>query len=95
MLMMIETPRSTLAERVRAALWRGAVAALTAADAVVMGPFRAGEARRVMAALGAMSDRDLRDIGLTRQDLRDASALPATRDPGRLLARRRAARRRW
>ena len=41
-----------------------------------------------------MSDYELRDIGLTRQDLFDATALPLDADPSPLLARRRAARER-
>lgn len=93
MLMMIEKPRSTAAERGLNLARRGALALLAAADAAVMWPFRAAEGRRVMAELGAMSDRDLRDIGLTRQDLRDALALPAAEDPGRLLSARRGMRR--
>jgi hypothetical protein len=35
-----------------------------------------------------MDCRELADIGLTRCDLRDASALPLDRDPGELLAAR-------
>jgi hypothetical protein len=38
-----------------------------------------------------MSDYELRDIGLTRQDVIDVSALPLDEDPTALLARRRAA----
>jgi len=33
-----------------------------------------------------MDCRELADIGLTRCDLRDASAFPLDRDPGKLLA---------
>lgn len=55
-------------------------------------PARVGAARRTMAQLAHMSEYELRDIGLTRQDVADASALPLDEDPSRLLVRRRAAR---
>jgi hypothetical protein len=45
-----------------------------------------------MTALARMSDYELRDIGLTRQDLFDASALPLDADPSAMLVRRRAGR---
>ena len=57
-------------------------------------PARVGAARRTMSQLARMSDYELRDIGLTRQDVSDASALPLDADPSALLARRRAARER-
>jgi uncharacterized protein YjiS (DUF1127 family) len=57
-------------------------------------PVRVGEARRTMTQLARMSDYELRDIGLTRQDVSDATALPLDADPSSLLARRRAARER-
>ncbi len=41
-----------------------------------------------------MDNRELADIGLTRSDLRDASALALDRDPTALLARRARERRR-
>jgi hypothetical protein len=44
-----------------------------------------------MSQLARMSDYELRDIGLTRQDVVDVSALPLDEDPTALLARRRAA----
>jgi hypothetical protein len=47
-----------------------------------------------MTQLARMSEYELRDIGLTRQDVVDASALPLDADPSGLLARRRAARER-
>jgi hypothetical protein len=43
-----------------------------------------------MADLTRMSEYELRDIGLTRQDLSDASALPLDVDPSGLFATRRA-----
>ena len=54
-------------------------------------PARVGAARRAMSQLARMSDYELRDIGLTRQDVVDVSALPLDEDPTRLLACRRAA----
>jgi uncharacterized protein YjiS (DUF1127 family) len=51
-------------------------------------PFRVAAARAAMHQLGAMNDRELADIGLTRQDLRDATALPAGDDPTRIFAMR-------
>ena len=41
-----------------------------------------------MSQLARMSDYELRDIGLTRQDVVDVSALPLDEDPTALLARR-------
>jgi Domain of unknown function (DUF1127) len=37
-----------------------------------------------------MSDYELRDIGLTRSDINDTTALPLGADPTGLLVRRRA-----
>jgi uncharacterized protein YjiS (DUF1127 family) len=44
-------------------------------------PFRVAAARATMRELAGLSDRELADIRLTRQDLRDASALPLDADP--------------
>ena len=55
-------------------------------------PARVSAARKTMTQLAAMSDHQLRDIGLTRQDLHDVSALPIDADPAPLLERRRSAR---
>ncbi len=55
-------------------------------------PARVAEARRTMAQLAQMSDRELSDIGLLRSDLADVSALPRDEDPGERLARARAVR---
>ena len=66
---------------------------------LLMWPFRVAEHRRLMGELGAMDDRGLADIGLTRQDLRDATALPLDADPTCALAQKAAERaqraRRW
>ena len=51
-------------------------------------PFRVAAARATLRALGQMDCRELADIGLTRCDLRDASALPLDRDPSELLVAR-------
>lgn len=42
-------------------------------------------ARRELAALAAMSDHELRDIGLFRHDLASAAALPFREDPTEYL----------
>ena len=55
-------------------------------------PARVYTARRTMRQLSALSDYELRDIGLTRQDLADSTALPLDADPSTLLVRRRAGR---
>ena len=70
---------------------RGAAAAIKRA---LSWPARVGAARRTMRELARMSEYELRDIGLSRQDLFDATALPLDADPSALLARRRAARER-
>jgi uncharacterized protein YjiS (DUF1127 family) len=51
-------------------------------------PFRVAAARAAMRELAAMSDRELADIRLTRQDLRDASALSLDDDPTRIFEMR-------
>ena len=61
------------------ALWR-----------VLTWPARVSAARRTMFELAQMSDLELRDIGLTRSDINDATALPMGDDPSSLLVRRRA-----
>jgi len=61
------------------ALWR-----------VLSWPARVSAARRTMSELSRMSEYELRDIGLTRSDLNDATALPLDADPSGLLVKRRA-----
>lgn len=68
-----------LASRAANALWR-----------ILTWPARVSAARRTMSELARMSDYELRDIGLTRSDINDASALPLDADPSGLLVRRRA-----
>ncbi len=55
-------------------------------------PARVAQARRTLALLGQMSDRELSDIGLLRSDLADCAALPLDEDPSHKLAQVRAAR---
>jgi uncharacterized protein YjiS (DUF1127 family) len=49
--------------------------------------------RRIVADLGRMDDRMLRDIGLSRSDLRDAASVSRLDDPTDVLFRRAAERR--
>ena len=79
--MLEVSPSSRRRGRLVATLWRA-----------VSWPARVAEARRTLAFLGQMTDRELSDIGLLRSDLADASALPRDEDPGERLARARAAR---
>ncbi len=51
-------------------------------------PFRVAAARRAMRDLADMSARELADIGLSRQDLRDVSALALDDYPTRILVMR-------
>jgi uncharacterized protein YjiS (DUF1127 family) len=55
-------------------------------------PARVAEARRTLAFLGQMSNRELSDIGLLRSDLAHCAALPLDEDPTHKLAQLRAAR---
>ncbi|MDI4666339.1 DUF1127 domain-containing protein [Xanthobacter autotrophicus] len=54
---------------------------------------RAAERRRVMVELSGLDDHMLRDIGLTRSDLRDAASGPVLADPTRVLMLRATERR--
>jgi hypothetical protein len=56
-------------------------------------PLRVLEARSLMGQLGGLSDHELADVGLRRQDLRDATALPLGADPSLLFEER--AHERW
>jgi uncharacterized protein YjiS (DUF1127 family) len=55
---------------------------------VLTWPSRVAEHRRCLAELADLDDHALRDIGLTRQDLRDATAAPLGSDPTAQLAER-------
>lgn len=94
MLLMIEKPCPTFPERARAGLGAALHAVPAALDAILAGPFRRFENRRTMQTMAAMSDHDLRDIGLTRGDIRDATAIPPGSDGSLFLSGRREARRR-
>lgn len=63
-------------------------AAARAARRFLLWPIRVIAARRIAVDLARMSDRELCDIGLSRQDLRDARALPLDGDPSALFTRR-------
>lgn len=89
MLLMIEKPRSTPTERAVGALSRAARAVPALLDGLLMGPFRALESRRLVDTLAAMSDHELRDIGLNRGDIADAVAPHPRRGAGPFLAGRR------
>ncbi|MCC6948028.1 MAG: DUF1127 domain-containing protein [Bradyrhizobiaceae bacterium] len=54
----------------------------------VNGIRRAVEGRRMLRQLALADDRMLKDMGLTRSDLRSAAAEPLYRDPTELLAGR-------
>ena len=54
----------------------------------IEGIARAFAGRRMLNELARADDRMLRDIGLTRSDLRDAAAEPLYRDPTEVLAGR-------
>ena len=58
----------------------------------LMWPARVVAARRTLAQLARLSEYELRDIGLSRQDLVDFTARPLDEDPSPHLARSRAAR---
>jgi uncharacterized protein YjiS (DUF1127 family) len=55
---------------------------------VLIWPLRVAENRRVLGALCELDDRGLADIGLSRQDLRDVTALPVGADASVVLAER-------
>ena len=93
MLMMIDRPLYDRPVSAFARAFGVARATLGLLNVVLLWPFRALENRRLLDGMGELSDYELRDIGLTRQDLRDATALPANRDPGQFFAARAASRR--
>jgi len=57
---------------------------------IALWPARVAAARAAFAQLAAMSARELADIGLTAQDLRDATALALDENPAPILAARAA-----
>jgi uncharacterized protein YjiS (DUF1127 family) len=56
---------------------------------IALWPIRVIEARRTLAQLASLSDYELRDVGLTRQDLIDITARPLDEDPTPHLNRAR------
>jgi uncharacterized protein YjiS (DUF1127 family) len=68
--------------------------AVSVASRALAWPIRVLCARRELAKLADLTDHELRDIGLMRQDLRSATALPLDKDPTLLLAKIVAERRR-
>lgn len=66
--------------------------ATTLVARVALWPVHVIEARRTLAQLGALSDYELRDVGLTRQDLADLTARPLDEDPTPHLNRARLSR---
>ena len=48
---------------------------------VVLWPIRVMEARRTLSQLAGLSDYELRDVGLIRQDLANLTARPLDEDP--------------
>lgn len=56
---------------------------------VALWPIHVIEARRTLAQLAALSDYELRDVGLMRQDLVDLTARPLDEDPTPHLNRAR------
>ena len=78
------------AVRVRESLLRRARASMAGASAAIAaGLSRAAINARILHQLGAMSERELKDIGLVRQDLHDAAALRLDGDATHLLLARR------
>jgi len=57
-------------------------------SSLVSWPVRVAEARREFTLLAGLDDRGLADIGLTRQDLRDATAFPLSERPSSCLVGR-------
>ena len=55
-------------------------------------PAKVTQARATMRQLAGMNDHELRDIGLSRADIRDATGLALDEDPGLLLGIRAAER---
>ena len=86
-------PRSStpsLSLHVRRAVARACSAALFA----VQWPMRVHANRQLLERMSCMSDYELADIGLTRRDLSDVSALPLDTEAGAFLAKRANDRRR-
>jgi uncharacterized protein YjiS (DUF1127 family) len=59
---------------------------------IALWPARVIAARRTLAQLASLSEYELRDVGLTRQDLVDLTARPLDEDPTPHLNRARISR---
>ncbi|KQO72798.1 hypothetical protein ASG60_04195 [Methylobacterium sp. Leaf469] len=70
-------------------LHRAWAAAAAGVAKLAAGVSRAAINARILRQLGAMSERELKDIGLVRQDLHDAAALRQDGDSTTLLLARR------
>ncbi|MGR7996300.1 DUF1127 domain-containing protein [Xanthobacter sp. ZOL 2024] len=70
-----------------------AVAGVRQGAKAVVNLSRTLEHRRVISQLAGLDDHMLRDIGITRADLRDAAAEPLGADPTRVLVLRSTERR--
>lgn len=93
---MQTTSCQTTVDRSRepASLWERAARLISGVTSKVGGELsRQAMNRRVLQQLSAMSERELRDIGLVRQDLFDASSLSGSGDASLLLIDRRNERR--
>ena len=66
--------------------------AATLAARIALWPAHVIAARRLLAQLASLSDYELRDVGLTRQDLLDLTARPLDEDPTPHLHRARISR---
>jgi uncharacterized protein YjiS (DUF1127 family) len=62
------------------------------AERILLWPARVVAARRTLAQLAGMTDYELRDVGLIRQDLADLTARPLDEDPTPHLTRARISR---
>lgn len=87
-----ETHRTVVAP-VGEALAQAMLAAAAATARAVGAIWSAWDHRRALSQLGGLDDRMLRDVGLTRSDLRDAAAAPLLQDPTRVLVLRATERR--
>ncbi len=65
-----------------------ALRVLSKLKAAMIWPLRVLRARRELEMLARMSENELKDIGLTRTDVGDATALPADASPTEFLAAR-------
>ena len=76
----------------RAAGTNAAAVVLHSALRALAWPVKVMQARATMRQLAGMNDHELRDIGLSRADIRDATGLALDEDPGLLLGTRAAER---